>query len=531
MATPDDEEPDRQSRRARGVFGQFGWRLHQGAESDGIDARLVSAHELHHDRLQVSTAHGFLTHVVAALAVETADARWQGLLAGLQSVARRVHEQFATWTALVTLNLSREDLVDQLPGYLGYFEDVETLAADTESPYLKMHLVHALHRAAMQTHALRIVAERGIRNLRLRDLGRQHRPDWRIGVFDRGALSGFARATAAEWENDDRWPSLQDAVLSDAVYGLAYEDMWNDMNRRAYQLARTVLESRGAPTLDYDGHLEWTDDVLAQARAITGTRLGVMLASEATHGEHADIAIFSMEGETLVVRDQPLPATVVSDAPAVLISGEEPYEHVYVSVRHRERLTSQWRFDRASALGSDDVVAVVRRTVLVDDKRIVEVRPLNDPAELDPVAGIVSGDISMAALGDSAVAERWGSTLGAENSVVLWDLQPSRHVRLWMTEPRQRLRYAVLNAERSGRTTMVFVAQVVTDEGRSRLFVAPASDLFVRAIRAWMLEVGLGDRATPDNGLIAENDRVLQIVLGHMLGEETTFDFLAGRRR
>jgi hypothetical protein len=94
-----------------------------------------------------------------------------------------------------------------------------------------------------------------------------------------------------------------------------------------------------------------------------------------------------------------------------------------------------------------------------------------------------------------------------------------------------RLRYAVLSAERRNRTTMLFVAQVAAGADRSQLFVVPCSDLFVRSIRAWLAETGLDDRADLDLSLIEENERVLQIALGHLLGEERLFDFGAGAAR
>jgi hypothetical protein len=50
-------------------------------------------------------------------------------------------------------------------------------------------------------------------------------------------------------------------------------------------------------------------------------------------------------------------------------------------------------------------------------------------------------------------------------------------------------------------------------------------------IRAWLAETGLDDRADLDLSLIEENERVLQIALGHLLGEERLFDFGAGAAR
>jgi hypothetical protein len=114
--------------------------------------------------------------------------------------------------------------------------------------------------------------------------------------------------------------------------------------------------------------------------------------------------------------------------------------------------------------------------------------------------------------------------------------RPSADATCWSTLRRladgvNRLRYAVLNAERHNRTTMLFVAQVAAGADRSRLFVVPCSDLFVRSIRAWLAETGLDDRADLDLSLIEENERVLQIALGHLLGEERLFGFGAGAAR
>jgi hypothetical protein len=253
--------------------------------------------------------------------------------------------------------------------------------------------------------------------------------------------------------------------------------------------------------------------------------------SEAPDRADADVAIFSMEGERLVIRNEPLPARVIDEQPQLMIAGEAPYEHVYLSVRAAARLRDQWRVDDPRLPTDDEMVAVVRRTIATPDGRVVEIRGVNDPSDLEACAGMLVGDISMAAYGDPETAERWGSVLGVENSAVLFDLQPSYHLRLWLRDESAWLRYAVLSAERTQRTTMVYVAQLVTPQGRSRLFLTPASDLFVRSIRAWLADVGLDGRAQLDPSMIEENDRVLQIVLGHLLGEEHVFDFLAGRRR
>jgi hypothetical protein len=522
--------------RSRAEFSHFGWRLHQGAEAAGVDARLVSCHELYHDRLQVTTAHGFLTHVVAALAVETEDEHWETMLAGLQSCARRVHEQFATWSSTTTLMLTRDELAAQLPGYLPYFDDVDAMVSAIPSMYLQMHFVHALHRAAMQTDVLEVAARRGLSELRLADVDRRRRPDWRLRQLRsvvRDAAAGFLESVTERWGDDPRWPALRDAPsLSEAIFTLEFEDVWDDANQRAYSLVRRLLNDAGAPTLDYDGHMEWTGAVLAQGRMVTGTRLGVALAAEAPDRADSDVAIFSMEGERLVVRDPPLAAAVVDDAPAELIAGEEPYEHVYVSLRPRDRLLPQWTLASDPALpgNHDEAVAVVRRTVAAPEGRVVQLRPLSGPDELDGCGVPVIADVSMVLVADDELMRGWGAVLDPARSAVLFDLQPSSHIRLWLANSAYRLRYAVMTAERTGRRTMVFLAQVVSGEGRSRLFVSPASGLFVRSIRGWLADVGLDERAMLDRSLIEEHDFVLQIVLGHLLGEEYVFDFLAGRR-
>lgn len=522
--------PGREARRARGIFNQFGWRLHLGPESDGLDARLVSTHELYHDRLQLTTAHGFLVHVVAALAEETGEERWNDLQNGLQSMAFRVHEQFATWMSATTLGLGRDELAEHLPGYLGYFDDVQALVAAAPSPYLRMHLVFGVHRAAMQSEVLRIAADSGIAEFGLSDLDRTQRPDWRMTLFDPEVLDGFASDAERAWGSDARWPALLAPALSDKLHGLEFEDIWDDVNQRAYGLARRALKEQGASVLEYDGHIEWTASVLAQAREITGTRLGVRLGSEMPELPGADVAVFSMEGETIVIRDAPLPAVVLDCSPLDLVSGEQPFEHVYVSIRQPSRLRVQWAIENPDAIGSTEAVALARRTVLTDAGRLVELCPIADLEELGDSEVPVYGDISMAALGDSGRDEVWGSLIRPDRFVVLWDLRPTHHIRLWLNEPGCRLRYCILNAERSGRTTMVFVAQVISEEGRSRLFVAPTSDLFLRSLRAWFVEAGLDDRVVLDDDLIADAGTILQIGLGHMLGEEMTFDFLAGRR-
>lgn len=531
MTDVDDDDEE----RPRGQFGQFGWSLHQGPLSDGVGARLVSAHELYHDRLQLTTAHGFLTHVTAALALETRREHWIRLTDGLQSFARRTHEQFATWCSTSALGLDRDDLATLLPGYAAFYDDVDTLVSDVPGAYLQLHVVHAIHRAAMQTGVLALVADRGVTTLRLADIGRELRPDWRLGRFTRSFVRSRLDDLVSElndrWHADPRWASLLTAPLTDGLFAAELDDVWDDVNQHAYGLARHVLREVGVPTLDYDGHLDHTATVLEQARAVTGTRLGVSLSNELAPSIDADVAIVSMEGERLVIRQTPLPATVVRGVePRHLLAGEDPYEHVYVSIRAGSRFAQQWLVDDAVFAGNAPI-AIVRRTVETSEGRVVEVCIVDDPRALEDVERLVVADVSMEVLGNPDAMARWGRLISADRSVVLWDLQPSTHLRRWLAGGTSRLRYAVLNAERHARTTMVFVAQVVAGQDRSRLFVVPCSDLFVRSIRAWLSEAGLDDRVDLDLSLIEENDRVLQISLGHLLGEERIFDFGAGTAR
>lgn len=534
-AEPDDPSDVPAEPSSRAEFGQFGWRLHQGVESDGIEARLVSLHELHHDRLQVTTAHGFLTHVLAALTRDQPDGEWRALLAGVQAASRRTHEQFATWNSVAMLGLDRAALAAQLPGYVSYYDQVEMLLAGSGTIYVRSHLVTALHRAAMQTDVLAHIAEHGVANFMVSDLSRDRRPDYRYRVLSRAftpeKVWAFALLAVTVWGDDPRWPHLQGQALQEVTFGPELDDVWNDLNQRAYEKVRQALHDADLPTLGYDGHIEHTAAVLEQAREIAGGRLGVSLMQESPDRADADTAIFSMEGEQLAIRETPLPASIVSSGLAEMVAGEDPYEHIYVSVRRRDRLLQQWRLGPGDRLPEDDIIALARRTVVTDDSRVVELRALNHVDDLLSSSRPVFGDVSMSALGECDVAASWAERLGPERSVVLLDLQPSHHLRLWLSEPGTRLRYAVMNAERSGRTTMVFIVQVRDGEARSRLFVSPASDLFVRSIRAWLADRGLADRADLDPSLISENDQVLQISLGHLLGEEFAFDFLAGRDR
>jgi hypothetical protein len=350
-------------------------------------------------------------------------------------------------------------------------------------------------------------------------------------VFAPEKVWAFALSALTLWGDDPRWGRLQGDSLREAAFGRDLDDVWNDLNQRAYSAVRQALLDAGLPTLDYDGHTEHTAAVLEQARDLANEPLRVSLTHESPHRADADIAIFSMEGEQLVIRDAPLPAEIVGRDLEEMVAGENPYEHVYVSVRRRDRLVEQWRLRPGDRLPDDDIVVLARRTVLTDAGRLVELRLLHHPDDLASCPYPIFGDLSMAALGERGTAAAWADRLGPGHAVVLFDLQPSHHLQLWLSMPEARLRYAVLDAERSGRTTMVFVVQVIKGDGRSRLFVSPASDLFVRSIRAWLADRGLAERADLDSSLIGENDRVLQITLGHMLGEEFCFDFLAGRDR
>jgi hypothetical protein len=153
------------------------------------------------------------------------------LLAGVQSASRRVHEQFATWCSTAMLNLTREELVEQLPGYVGYYDDVERMVAAAPSVYLRSHLVHAIHRAAMQTDILDFVATHGLQTFRLSDLERTRRPDWRVSRIRASAESCAAALTADVEERghrDERWPRLQAVSLSESLFAAELVAEHND---------------------------------------------------------------------------------------------------------------------------------------------------------------------------------------------------------------------------------------------------------------------------------------------------------------
>ncbi|MFE9958963.1 hypothetical protein [Micromonospora sp. NPDC005299] len=510
---------------AHGRYHGTGWVIDL-SQGEVVEAdRLTSIHETWHDRLQFTTMYGLLVQVLWSVADASGERGWLKQANTLLAGAVRTHEEFAAWMTEQLAGPALPSLRASYPDYAAHADRARQRLQLTDDPYTLIHALNALYRSCMQPSAIAetIAADPAVplERMTLASFSRTARPDHRLRVLT-------ARLRTHGWDTVPRDTGLH--TVRD--YADQDDDAWEEVNRVFYDRCAQLLTEAGCPTLPYEGQLAHVERLHAHAIQTIDRPIRLVPASASSlgHQTDADVVLRSMESEQLRLRAV-IPATVAdAEAPiSSLVSGRGAGRHLFLAIRPSPRVRSAYVLDGAPiphrrhlALLRSSVADIGRRVVLLD----VTGRA---PADFLAVGLPVVTSISMAALSDDEVRERWGPLLTVDRSTVLVDLSPTRHLRLWLTGDSHRLRYALARYQATGRTVIALVWQLHLDAGAtSRLHIALVTPAYAAAFEVWLdSHVHLRERTERDDDLTDRHEVLLSMTIGHLLAEEPTFDFQA----
>ena len=510
---------------AHGRYHGTGWVIDL-SQSEVVEAdRLTSIHETWHDRLQFTTMYGLLVQVLWSVADASGEQMWSEQANTLLAGAVRTHEEFAAWMTEQLAGPALAALRAGYPDYAAHADRARQRLQLTDDPYTLIHALNAVYRTCMQPSAIAetIAADPAmpLERMVLASLSRTARPDYRLRILT-------ATLQIHGWDTvprDTGQRTVRDYADQD-------DNAWEQVNRVFYERCVQLLTEAGCPTLPYEGQLAHVERLHALAVHTIGRPIRLVPASASTQGHQtdADVVLRSAESEQLRLRAA-MPATVLGAENPVrsLVSGRGTDRYLFLAIRPGPRVRSAYIVDgtpiphgRHLALLRSSVANTGRTVVLLD----VTGRA---PADLLAVGVPVLTSVSMAALADDEVRERWAPLLTADRSTILVDLSPTRHVRLWLQGDGHRVRYALARYQATGRTVVGLVWQLHLDTGAtSRLHIALVTPAYAAAFEVWLdSHADLRERAERDDDLTGRHEALLVVSVGHLLAEEPSFDFQA----
>jgi hypothetical protein len=509
---------------AHGLFHPFGWEVDVGSDASGAAAAMASMHESMHDRLQQTTIWGCTMSLLFAVAESSRDDQARSTAMGMLAACRDTHEQFATWVAMVAARMRPEDLQPQYPRYFRYANRAERAVASVPGIYLRLHAAQAIARACMQPSAIVGLIGDGVGLLRLPQMDRSMRPDYRLAVLSR-------RLAELGW---GELPANGRADMSLEEFAEGDDPDWLEVNQWFHRRAEYLLNGAGLPTLELDSHVPYV--VAAQRRAVSdaGGPIGLRIAdmsSSAGDGDVKDTVMFSFESEKLSIGPK-LQTEILPPGtdPLAMLAGDSAHAHLFLVIRPAHRLALH--YEPAPKLGLGQV-ALLRRIVGDGDERRVQLLDVSGHTaeSLTALQAPLIASISMRSLADEPTAARWRPLLKPQTSTVLCDLRPSAHIISWLDKPNHLLKFSIIGKRTHVGLVRCLLFVMETHTGRSRLFLNVISRIFARGFDFWIAEHPRFDgRAIRDDALATGNDQLLDYTLAHLVTEERQFDFDAGDR-
>lgn len=497
-----------------GRYHSRGWTVQISADADSDESRAASLHEAMHDRLQLTTLYG----CTAALLLEVSGLNPRAVSPGQADAFLResvnVHEEFATWMSAVALGWGGDRLPAAFPRYARHFRRAQARLGDFASPYAAMHAAQAVARVCMQPGQLAAALDGGLVNVTPSRTSAAMRPDYRARVLTR-------LLSTEGWGLLAAMPDRPDMDLQS--FAEDNDDEWLHWNQTAYDWCATLLRGQGIPTLPYDGHLPYIEDLVTQAKELTGQR-SRFTVDAASGTSLLDSALLSVETETLHL-GPPLPVIVrpAGTPPAELLAGDQDRAHLFLAIRPTIRIASQYQWPDTSPFDGSGCIAVLR----CQGPNAIELLDVSDvgPASLDGLPTVVS--ISMKALSDEAIVERWRPLLGRHQSTVLVDLRLSHHLPLWLADPSAHLHYTTFQGETPVGWTFIVLFTITTPDGESRLHLVPVTRLLASGFELWLHENPAFQGRIHHAPELAHQP-LIRFTLAHLLMEERSFDMLAG---
>jgi hypothetical protein len=250
---------------AHGAFHPRGWHIETGSDAGSDMTAVASMHEAAHERLQHTTLWGWLIQLSFAYAEVTGDVSARTTATSMLAACRHVHEQFATFTSMITGSLDVDDLAGEYPVYAGHARRAQAVVSGFQSPYHQLHAIRAVARACMQpAHLAEKVTAGGLAGLTVAELDRSMRPDYRLSVLTRSLQKeGWGTVPAALAADV---PLRQFAESGDGNFTAV--DTWY------YTRAARLLRDADLPTLDLDAHVPVVTALHRSLEIQTGSSLG-----------------------------------------------------------------------------------------------------------------------------------------------------------------------------------------------------------------------------------------------------------------
>ncbi|MFA6312033.1 MAG: hypothetical protein WCV99_23220 [Sterolibacterium sp.] len=542
---------------AEGLYEHAHWSVRFAPDTPQPLQQLASVHEAMHMALNDSTAFGSLLHVYAALLrgddVTMHDSR---LLAALIGQCLKCHEAFATWTSLTMVGRGHEDasLLAGYPHYLPYFEAARQLLRGLDAAFVRNCAVNAAFRLCMQgtglDEALRAVPQ----DFDPERLLSHTRPDLRLEVltgltdesFWASAWDGLVEAcdTHRQWE---RLVAHRAGAISFAdLGGREMDSLESDATRFFYDYLARALAGVGVPSLEFNGHQGFTAELIAAFNDLYGDgqtgRPLVAAPAGPVDDEREQIERFAHERYR--IRDERFHAeystvSALADAPlADMLAGPAESRHLFIVVRQGLWLLQHYEFDAATTTVLEGLryepVVVLRRRLTTEAGARIELVRLESPEDF---AGLLTlaratpiyANVSLASLAIQRWAARWLALLQAHCRVsLLFDLSPFKQLEQWSDGATFDIRRAFLNVSMDGSRHAVFLCQA--EDGRLPPLLAPCSEMTAKAIGYHLDKLAAcGRHIVADRTLVKELAGDLGIWLGHLLREETAFDFLGAQ--
>jgi hypothetical protein len=313
----------------------------------------------------------------------------------------------------------------------------------------------------------------------------------------------------------------------------AYDDMWGHWEEAAYDEIAGALASTGATYISYNGHQEWTGDLVAAAERNWG-RLGLVAATRmAPVSDDRSIA----EGMLAQVRHQivaePYQARVLRADPGHV--AELVAEHVRIGgtpvfvldARLPERLLSAYRWgaeERAWLSQTTEPVVGIRLIVADGSGRSeIVLIPVAAAADVEKlVGGWAARGPAIAVLAASCLIdtawqrEWWGSISRSLRTVVLIDIEPARLTRSWSAS--RQVRMAAVTVEDAASRWQ----GLAVEAGGDVLWLALGDQITANFLRH---AIGPAVDAVEGSDFLTGWSEPLRVAATHLLATETFFDF------
>ena len=544
---------------AEGAYHHSHWSV-TFAEGTAEELRqLASVHEGMHATLNDCTAWGSLLHAHAHLlrnGVQPDDMRAK--LIGLIERTRTAHEAFATFSSLLVVGRGSEsaDLLAGYPVYREYRRLAQELLIGLTGTFFRSAAVNAIFRLCLQPRIVERVAESDLAFFTPDALDIRDWPDRRFDAARDIATPGFWKATMAELAErmgeDPLWSTLEAHRHGDFPYERTcsrdFDAIESALVHNIYAVMAVAFDRLGLASLPFDGHQPLTASLVAAAESLLPpgpvkyplrAATAEALSQEAVNRE----TIVHFANERYVLRPEGLDARLLRPGEVQqedwhhFVSGPDASPHLFLVARQASRVLPHYRLDDEEeswlkSLGDEPVVFLRRRYGGNAGVPLVEMAALGGPQDLSAVLKWASANglpvyanLSLTTVAVARWRNIWLRPLRQlAGLTTLLDMSPFVYLDRWSVDDGLAVKYSFLRVESEDRHHLVFIADVV--DGGLPILLAPCSDIVAKAIGFYLDHQAPCPQAFKhESGILSANKDTLGICFGHLLREESVFDF------